>query len=78
MACNRQRHSSASALANTLSRAGATLGTPLAATIDARENALYIVDRVATTVRLVRVDLVAERATVIAPRLVSTTPSAVS
>ncbi|MDQ3341569.1 MAG: trypsin-like serine protease [Myxococcota bacterium] len=58
--------------------AGATLGVPLAATIDARNNALYIVDRAGDAVRLVRVDLVADRATVIAPRLLSTTPSAVS
>jgi hypothetical protein len=54
------------------------LGTPLAATFRAEESALYVVDRVVTATRLVRIDLVSNRATVVSANLFTTTPRAVA
>lgn len=58
--------------------AGVKLGTPLAATVDPSTSSLYIIDRYDDNARLVRVDLVADRATIVSPKLFATTPSTAS
>ena len=56
--------------------AGVALGVPLAITM--QRDALHVVDRVGSAIRLVRVDLIAGHATVISPRLLSATPRAIA
>ncbi|MBX3159113.1 MAG: thrombospondin type 3 repeat-containing protein [Deltaproteobacteria bacterium] len=58
--------------------AGERLGVPLAATFRAEDSALYVVDRSGDAIRLVRIDLVADRVSIVSPRLLAKAPRAVS